>query len=125
MAELGLPGLLAVIGVAVGLVAVALKARIQSRRRANVAVSTALLACFFVFLVHASVDWMWQVPAVTVLALAAAAIAGGHGARRRLKLAWGWRAAVAVAALAACLVQVPGLISTLEIRRSQAAERRG
>jgi tetratricopeptide (TPR) repeat protein len=42
-----------------------------------------------------------------------------------LRLRWPSRTALAIAAAVACLLQVPGLLSTAEIRRSQAAERMG
>lgn len=125
MAELGLPGLLAIVAVVVSLLAVGIAARRRVRRDVGAAASAALLAAFVVYLLHASVDWMWQETAVTVLALGAIAVASGRAADRPLRLGRAWRLALVVAALAAGASEVPGLLSTLEVRRSQAAERRG
>jgi O-antigen ligase len=124
MAELGVLGLLGIVAVAVTLGVLGVSVRRGTRRRPSVAASTALLAAFAVFLLHATLDWMWQVTAVTALALAGVAILSGWRAHRGLTLRWRWRSALAVAAIAAGIVQLPGLISTIEIRRSQAAVRR-
>jgi tetratricopeptide (TPR) repeat protein len=68
---------------------------------------------------------MWQSTAVTVLALAGVAAgaarlsAGSWSPRRSL------RAALAIAAAVIGAVQIPGLVSTVELRRSQAAAQSG
>jgi hypothetical protein len=125
MAELGLPGLLLIVGVAAAGLAVAVTARLRARRNVSAAASTGFLAAFIVFLVHASVDWMWQSTAVTVLALAGLAAVGARGAAKPLRLRWPTRVGVVALAAVAGLLQLPGLISTTTIRRSQAAERSG
>jgi O-Antigen ligase len=125
MAELGTPGLLLIIAVAVSGLVLAGGVRYRARRPVSAGVSTAFLAAYIVFLMHASVDWMWQSTAVTVLALAGVAAVGARGAFRPLRLSWPVRGAAV--ALAACggLIQLPGLLSTGSVRRSQAAERAG
>jgi tetratricopeptide (TPR) repeat protein len=66
---------------------------------------------------------MWQSTAVTVLALGGAAIAAARLSRGRPRIRWYGRAAVATAAVCAAAIQLPGVLSTAEVRRSQAAER--
>ncbi|HWC87402.1 MAG TPA: O-antigen ligase family protein [Solirubrobacteraceae bacterium] len=123
MAELGLPGLLLILAVGSTGVAVGVAVRRKVSRPTSVGVSTAFLAGFIVFLFHASVDWMWESTAVTVLALAGIAVLGARLAARAPQLRWWMRAGAVVLALGAGVVQLPGLVSTTDIRSSQAAER--
>ena len=76
-AELGLVGLLA-FGLMVGGVAAAAR-RALGRRRALAAGPTAALV---VWLLHASIDWDWQLPAVTLPAIA---LAGGLSCSQRIE----------------------------------------
>ena len=78
MAELGLPGLLLIVAVAGGGLIVGIVVRRRARRGASVGASVAFLSAFVVFLMHATVDWMWEATAVTVLALAGIAIIGAR-----------------------------------------------
>ena len=103
--------------------AVAVAVRRRAHRHTSVGISTAFLAAFVVFLFHASVDWMWESTAITVLALAGVAAIGARLARRGPRLSWWARAGLVVLCIGAGAVQLPGLLSTVEIRRSQAAER--
>src|SRR5581483_7422600 len=124
MAELGAPGLLLIIAVAGSALAVGVEVRRRVRRTMSAGIAAAFVSAFIVFLLHASVDWMWESTAVTVLALAGVAAVGARGTVPG-RLRWPVRlAAVAVAVLAG-LAQLPGLISTAAIRRSQAAEKAG
>jgi O-Antigen ligase len=123
MAELGVPGLLLIIAVAIGAIAVAISVRRRVHRAPSVGVSTAFLAAFVVYLFHASVDWMWQSTAITVLALAGVSVLGARLAGRPRRLPWWARVICVVLALGVGVLQLPGLMSTNEIRRSQAAER--
>jgi hypothetical protein len=125
MAELGLPGLILIIAIALTALVVGAAARIRARRTVSAGVSAAFLAAFSVYLLHASVDWMWESTAVTVLALAGIAVVGARGAIRPMRLRLPGRALLAALATFAGLVQLPGLLSTASIRRSQAAERVG
>ncbi len=125
----GAPGLLLIVAVAIGAIGLGVAMLRRTRRSASAGVGAVFLAAFFVYLLHASVDWMWESTAVTVLALSGLAVIGarlnGHpgrpGSRLRLRL----RAVLASGAVVAGLVQLPGLLSTTEISRSQAAERTG
>lgn len=77
------------------------------------------------YLIGAGVDWLWESPAVTVLALTLVggvilAASGSAPAPR-----WRWRIAFIAAALVLTAVQLPGLVSTSEIRKSQSALRAG
>ncbi|MDQ6805344.1 MAG: O-antigen ligase family protein [Actinomycetota bacterium] len=125
MAELGLPGLFLILAVAITATAVAVSVRRRAHRATSVGVSTAFLGAFVVYLFHASVDWMWESTAITAFALAGVAVVGARHARRGWRLPRWARAVVVVLALAAGALQLPGLLSTTEIRRSQAAERAG
>jgi hypothetical protein len=125
MAELGIPGLVLIILLAGAALGVAIVARRRSRRRITSGASTALLCVFAIYLLSASVDWMWQSTAVTVLALAAVAVVAARLSEGRRAWRWPVRAGITALALLAGLVQVPGLLSTVELGRSQAAERAG
>lgn len=125
MAELGLPGLLLIVAVAAGALAVGLRVRGRARRSQSAGAAAAFLAAFVVYLLHASVDWMWESTAVTVLALGGVAVLAARLSGGRLRLRVPGRAALALTAALAAIVQLPGLLSTTEVRRSQAAERTG
>ncbi len=125
LAELGVPGTLVIVAVAISALALAGLVRRRARRRASAGAATAFVAVFIVYLLDATVDWMWESTAVTVLAVAgvgaiAARLGGARGTVR-----WPIRAGVTLIAVAAVGVQLPSLLSTLQIRRSQAAVRSG
>ena len=82
-------------------------------------------AAFLVWLVVASVDWMWESTAVTVAGLTAAAIAVSLGARRAGAVRARPRAGIAAALLLGLLVQLPLLVSALQVQASQEAFARG
>ena len=128
MAELGAPGLLLISpwspwphSASAGYVDA------RTRRRASTGVAVAFLAAFIVYLLHATVDWMWESTAVTVLAPSAASprIASASRLVRPSRLMRWALPALAAAAIIASVVQVPSLLSTTEIRRSQAADAAG
>jgi hypothetical protein len=123
MAELGLPGLGLIVAVVIASIAALVRARRQVRRAVTVAAGTGLFAAFLVFLLQASVDWMWQSTAVTALALGGVAIGSMRLRTSRPRVRVPTRALVVAFAVLAVLVQVPGLLSTLATRRSQRAER--
>lgn len=125
MAELGLPGLLLIVAVAGGGLLVGIVVRRRARRGASVGASVAFLSAFVVFLMHATVDWMWEATAVTVLALAGIAIIGARLSGPRPRLRWFVRVALVALSAAAGAIQIPGLLSTTDVRRSQAAARAG
>jgi hypothetical protein len=125
LAELGVPGLLLIVAAAAAAVGVAVTVRVRARRAATAGAAAAFLAVAIVYLLHASVDWMWESTAVTVLALAGVAVVGVRLSSRRVRLGLPLRAVLVTGAAVAAVVQFPGLISTLNIRSSQAAERAG
>ena len=125
MAELGLPGLILIVSLALIGIGVAVVVRKRARRRTSAGVAAAFGAAFLVYLVHASVDWMWESTAVTVLALAGVAVLTPRLATPTAGMRLPWRALFASLALSAAAVQVPGLLATTDIRNSQAAERAG
>ena len=102
-----------------GLLGVPLIAAIRARRSPLAAPA---LGAYVAFLVHAAVDWDWQVPAVTLLALfaGAALVAAARGDAPRVVPA-GVRAAIGgVAALAAAIAFV-GLVGNIAIGRAENA----
>lgn len=125
MAELGGPGLLLIVAVSIGALALALAVRRRAQRSQSTAAAVAFGAAFVVYLLHASVDWMWESTAVTVLALGGVAVLGARLGKGRLRLGVAVRSALAVIAAVAGIVQLPGLLSTAAIRRSQSAEGSG
>lgn len=125
MAELGAPGLLLILVFFVGAIVVLILVRRLANRRTSAAASTAAAAAFIVFVLHASVDWMWQSTAITILALAGVMAAGSRLSAGKLSFGWLPRGVLVLLAVLSALVQMPGLVSTLEIRRSQSAERHG
>jgi O-antigen ligase len=125
MAELGVPGLLLIVLVTASVLGVGLSVRRRVGGNVSAGAATACLAAFAVYLVHASVDWMWQSTAVTVLALAAMAVLAARLSSRPVRLPIVGRAGCVLVALAAGAIQLPGILSTTAIRHSQAAERAG
>jgi hypothetical protein len=121
LAELGIPGLVLVLAIVLGLLAAAVRARMRLDDPAEIGAATAGIAAFVAYLFHTGVDWMWEVTAVTALALAAIAVAAiprfGPPAASRLPL----RVAVPVVAAIALFAQVPGLVSTSKVRDSREA----
>lgn len=126
LGELGVPGLLLVLTALGGLAAAALSLRSELRRGRTVGAQAAMLAAFLAYLVHAGVDWMWELTAVSVLALVAGALAAsaGRAERRPVPLA-PVRVAMVLAAVVAILLQVPGLQAESRVRESREELREG
>jgi tetratricopeptide (TPR) repeat protein len=125
IAELGLPGVLVIAAVVLAALWLAIAVRRRAQRRVSAGAATGSLAVLMVYLLHASVDWMWQSTAVTVLPFAMVAASGARLGERVKTVRWPVRTALAGLAVCAVLVQIPGLLSTLELRRSQSEERAG
>lgn len=126
LTELGIPGVLIVLvlvgGAAWLLVRALVAAGEDQLSRGALAGATAACAAFFF---GAGVDWLWESTAVAVLMLVllgAVVAASGAPAGR---LGWAFRILLAVACLALCLLQLPALVSTSEIRESQGSFARG
>ncbi|HEY1236868.1 MAG TPA: O-antigen ligase family protein [Solirubrobacterales bacterium] len=121
LAELGLPGFIALLIALGGLLFAAIQARSRWRRRREIGVGSAIIAAFVVFLVYAGVDWMWELGAVGVLAIGGVAVAGAGGLDRagsHQPSPW-LRLGLTVGALLLAAVQVPGLVSTQRLRASE------
>jgi O-Antigen ligase len=125
MAELGIPGLLLIVAVAVAAIGLALATRVRAHRSQTAGAAAAFLAVVLVYLLHATVDWMWESTAVTVLALAGVAVVGARLTAGRRRLPFPARVALVVVAAVAAVAQLPGILSTNDVRNSQAAERAG
>jgi tetratricopeptide (TPR) repeat protein len=99
--QLGIPGLLLLLGALGAAVAAALRARAG----AALAVA-ACLGTFVYWLLHASLDWLWEIPAVTGLALALLAAAAGFASPPRATAGGLSRVAAAAGLLAILAVAV-------------------
>lgn len=92
-----------------------------------------LLAVVVAFLVAAGVDWMWESTAVAVVAVASLGVLLGSLARgrrptERLRATWRRvmpRAAAVAVGIAAIVVQLLPVLSTVKVDASQAASREG
>ena len=124
-AELGVPGFILTVAFLVGLLGLATRARLELRPAAGAGAAGAGMAAFLVFLLHAGVDWMWEMTAVTALALVCVALAGTAKGGRRIRPNWRLRAGLTAVAATCAIVQVPGLLSTSRVRESQRAVRAG
>lgn len=124
LAEVGLPGFALVLVLVGSLVVLAWRGRARWDDEGSLGVPVAGAAALAVFVVHAALDWLWEVPAVTLLALLGAAVASAPSeplARRPAAL----RAAGVAAAVLACALQVPTLAGVTRVEDSQAAFRAG
>jgi hypothetical protein len=123
LAELGLPGLLAILAFLTTLSIVALSGgRTLDPPGSGLVAATG--GVFAVYALQAGVDWLWETTAVTtvvVLALVAAA------ARRSTSGTWTMsrRIPIALGAALCCLIQLPGLVSVSAVRKSQSLARAG
>jgi hypothetical protein len=119
LAELGVVGLVATIALFAALGLGAVGAAVGAERSTDAAVVAGLVAAFAAFAAGATIDWLWEVPAVGLLALAAAAVAtvAGGPPRRRRRLGPRRFALVGLAVIAGA-VQVPGVVSTELVRES-------
>lgn len=122
LAELGVPGLAFTLLLLAGLVAPFARPRgrfpaVDAGTRAALAVALAG------FMLHAAVDWMWEMTALGLLAVAASGLAIAWRSGPARTWAPGARAAVAALAALICVLQLPGLVSTSLVRRSQSEVR--
>lgn len=119
LAELGIPGLLIVLvlvgGAAWAFILALLRADDPVDRGALAGATGAGAAFFF----GAGVDWLWESTAVAVLALVLLGAAIAATGKRAASIGWPLRIGLATGAVVLCLLQLPGLVSTSEIRKSQ------
>lgn len=117
LGDLGLVGAALLLAFLGGLIlGVARRARGDSRTVAAVG-----LAVLVAWLVHAGIDWLWGVPAVSIAPLAIAGLATGRGSRRRVPHG---TAGLRLTALLACaaLAIVPVRVAVSQLRLHQAAQ---
>jgi hypothetical protein len=115
LAELGPPGL----GLLVLMLAVPLVALVRARRRA---LAGAAGGAYAAYLLHAAVDWDWEIGAVTLLALACGAALVGLAGGRPVKIGRRPLLAFAVLLAAAAVYTIAGRI---ELARESSAAARG
>ena len=145
LAELGIPGALLWLAFAIwGLVRGA-TSRFRTQRRTDQALMAATITAALGWFIHSSVDWLWQLTAVSlpamllfgaVMALGSPRTAGSdeggrdtysgrhdptEHASRRTKCSWVKRAATAALAIAALLVLLSALFPYLAVRATNAA----
>jgi O-antigen ligase len=125
LAELGLVGFALLLAFVASTIAVLIQARRKARSTAGAGAIAGAAGVFIAYLVTASIDWMWESTAVTVFALAAVGCAAASLRVSRERLAVPWRAAVAVLAVLALLIELPTVVMTSNLRKSQAAARAG
>jgi hypothetical protein len=115
LAELG-PGGLLLLCAALGLPLVAL-------RFAREPLAAGGAAAYVAYLVHAGVDWDWELPAVTIAALACAAalLAAARGDEAERPLSGGARAAALATSLLAAVAGVGGYVGAAALAESRAA----
>jgi hypothetical protein len=120
LAELGLPGLLAVLVAIGGGLALAVRARMRMTRSADIGPAAAMISTGIIFAISAGFDWMWELTAVTALGLSAIGVMLASQAERvrRGAMRPAVRAGAVVLAVLAVASQVPGLISTARERES-------
>lgn len=124
LAELGAFGLLLMIALITALALAAARSRRYVRRSRDTGAIVALLGIATVFTVHAGIDWIWEVGAVTSVGLAAFALASAAsaGARRtpRRRRRFGVRTVVAVSiAVLGGVIQIPALVAQDRLASSE------
>jgi tetratricopeptide (TPR) repeat protein len=128
LGELGLIGLVLLVGALATGVVVAV-CRLRSAAGAEQAAIAALLGTFTAYAIGASVDWMWELTAVTAVGVAALGLLTGPAtlpsapARPRRRLIP--TVAVGLAGLAIAAVEAAPLLAGVEVSASQAAVRAG
>ncbi len=116
LADLGVPGLLALAAIILGLLAAGADAGRRLSWRPPVAAG--LAAAAIAFCVQAAGDWLWQVPATVALATLAIVVLVASGSTRRAGPNRGRSFALAFVAVVAGAAMIPGVVSTQLVRDS-------
>jgi hypothetical protein len=120
LAELGPVGL--------GILVVALAAPLAALRRARThPLAPAAAGAYVAYLVHAGVDWDWELPAVTLVGLlcGAAILLNARAAGKPWAVSGKARVALAAGAVAAAFFALVGIIGNTALSRSQTARQHG
>lgn len=129
LAEQGLIGLGLLTTFLLGVAASAILAIRRAADAEDRGITAGAAAAIAAFVVGSAVDWLWEVSALALLVMTlVGALVSASRPRPEVvtvKRPKAVRAVLVVAALAAVLVELPGLVGTSEIRRSQAAVRQG
>lgn len=121
LAELGIPGLTLVLLFIIGVILALARAISALEHPGYRGVLAGAAGAIGAYLLGAGVDWLWESPGVTVFALVLVGALILAGARPAPPQRWPWRIPLALVALVLCAVQLPGLVSTSEVRKSQDA----
>lgn len=126
LSEMGIPGLALILLVLASSIWLVVRALVDAADRAldRGALAGASAACA-AFFFGAGVDWLWESTAVACLMLVLLGAVSAATGIRAGRTGWGVRLPLAVACLLLCLLQLPALVSTSEIRESQSAFGRG
>jgi hypothetical protein len=135
MGELGLVGLLLLLGV-IGVGFVVAVGRLRAAPDEERPVVAALFGTFCGFVLAAATDWAWDLTVLTVIGVACLALLVGPATvfapvgRERSssavsRRAWGWRAVAVAAVLALVVAQAVPYLTERRVRDSQAALRAG
>jgi hypothetical protein len=128
LAELGIPGALLWLVFAIwGLTRGAIS-RFRSQRRTDQALMAAVVTAALGWFIHSSVDWLWQLTAVSLPAMLLFGVVVAAGSSRaaggdevRSKRSWIKRAAGAALTVGALLVLLSALFPYLAVRATNAA----
>lgn len=125
LAEMGWPGLLAILLLLGSLAFAAVSPRSGKNSSREAGALAGVAATLAIFAWSAGVDWMWQSTANASLALGSAGVAAVALSHRGARLRWPVRVLLVLVAVIALVVQLPSLVGTSTVRASQAAARRG
>lgn len=128
LAELGIVGLAILAGFVLTVLGVGTRRAFRATPQRRLLTAAALAGCVS-FLVSASVDWVWQIPAIPAAFLLLAAVAiGPLGLRRSTALtpsSWPARTLLAAVSLAALVAIALPLSGAVELRQSQTQAAQG
>jgi hypothetical protein len=125
LAETGVPGALLILLAVGALLVTALRAPLREKDAAAAGAAAGGAIALLIFCVTAGVDWMWEVTAVPALGLACGGLAAAIGTARAPALRIPARAGATFVASLLLAMQLPNLVSAMQIRDSRLAIRAG